>query len=423
MKITDTNTNQTSVTMKASQTHLSLKKIIIWIALQLFFVIGLQAAWIEKLPTVVKDPDGMELKIFSTGDEYFSFLHDENDYTIIQGNDGYYYYAIQQGENIIASNYRVRNTNPFLTNIQAGVRISSEEYKSRRDAFWKDAPENTSKSVHEGTMVNLVVYIRFADDTEYVLPRSTYDARFNGSDQQSIKDYFQEVSYNNLTIQSYHYPESEMSVNISYQDQYTRDYYRPYNETTNPIGYQGGNSGSQRIDREHTLLQNAVNAISSAIPSNLVIDANNDGKVDNVCFIIRGNAEGWADLLWAHRWVLYSKTVNINGKRVYDYTFQPENQTTVKTLAHEMFHTLGAPDLYHYSYDGLNPAGDWDLMQSGFGHMGAYMKWKYAGQKWVTSIPVISAPGTYTLNPISSSSQNAFRINSPNSSTEYFVVE
>lgn len=423
MKNTSVSVNKKSGTMTTKINPLNVKRIVILAIIQLSFVFGLHAAWVERMPTTITDPDGTEHKVFSTGDEFFSFLHDEEGYTIIKGDDGYYYFAAKQGEEIVPSAHKIRNTNPKQHNIQPNIRISEQEYKNRRQAMWKDIPENPVKSVHQGTMVNLVVYIRFADDTEFALPRSTYDARFNGADQQSIKDYFQEVSYNNLTIQSYHYPESEMTVNISYQDQYPRGYYKPYNATSNPIGYTGGNSGAQRVDREHTLLMNAVNAVSSQIPTSLNIDANNDNRVDNVCFVIRGNAEGWADLLWAHRWVLYSKTVNINGKRVWDYTFQPENQATVKILAHEMFHTLGAPDLYHYSYDGLNPTGDWDLMHSGFGHMGAYMKWKYAGMKWVTSIPVISQPGTYTLNPITSPTQNAFRINSPNSTTEYFVVE
>ncbi|RLD75271.1 MAG: hypothetical protein DRJ10_15590, partial [Bacteroidetes bacterium] len=121
---------------------------------------------------------------------------------------------------------------------------------------------------------------------------------------------------------------------------------------------------------------------------------------------------------------LYSQTVNINGKRVYGYTFQPENQVSVRTLCHEMFHALGAPDLYHYDDDlNLSPVGSWDLMESGGGHMAAYMKWKYANAKWVTSIPEITSTGTYTLNPLTSSTNNCYKIASPNSATEFFVVE
>ncbi|HCX98856.1 MAG TPA: hypothetical protein DG754_01840 [Bacteroidales bacterium] len=108
---------------------------------------------------------------------------------------------------------------------------------------------------------------------------------------------------------------------------------------------------------------------------------------------------------------------------MYDYTFQPENQAVASTISHEMFHTLGAPDLYRYSQDGFNPVGPWDLMSSGFVHMGAFMKYKYANKKWVSEIPTISEPGEYTLNPLTSNTNNAFRINSPFSTTEYFIVE
>jgi hypothetical protein len=88
-----------------------------------------------------------------------------------------------------------------------------------------------------------------------------------------------------------------------------------------------------------------------------------------------------------------------------------------------MFHALGAPDLYHYSSDGFAPVGDWDLMESGSGHMGAYMKWKYTNQSWVSSLPLITVSGTYTLRPLSSASNHCYKIASPNSPNQFFVVE
>jgi hypothetical protein len=90
-----------------------------------------------------------------------------------------------------------------------------------------------------------------------------------------------------------------------------------------------------------------------------------------------------------------------------------------------MFHALGAPDLYHYDDGGLNidPAGRWDIMEHGKGHMGAYMKWKYADQNWISNIPTITTAGTYTLNPITSPTNNCYQIKSPNSTKEFFVVE
>jgi hypothetical protein len=89
-----------------------------------------------------------------------------------------------------------------------------------------------------------------------------------------------------------------------------------------------------------------------------------------------------------------------------------------------MFHTLGSPDLYRYYNGTIDPVGSWDLMcgnasppQSTM----AWMKYKYGG--WVESIPAITETGTYTLHNVWSDTNNAYKIASPNSSTEFFVVE
>ncbi len=381
------------------------------------------AAYLENLPTVVINPDGTEIHCFSSGDEFFNYLHDADGFTIIQDKDGYYYYAVLNNGELVPSQYRVNEVNPVTVGLHPYALITPEEYQKRVNEFWKDIEDPKGKAPHQGTINNIVVYIRFSDDTEFNVSRNDYDALFNPEEGISMKNYFNEVSYGQLNIESHHYPEiDDPSFNLSFQDEYPRAYYQPYNETTNPIGYQGGNNGYERRVREHTLLVNAINSISSQIPTDLIIDGDNDNYVDNICFIIRGSSGGWADLLWAHRWALYTYFVYINGKRVYDYTFQPENQTGVSTLAHEMFHTLGAPDLYRYS-GSYNPVGPWDLMAGGFVHMGAHMKRKYTNSKWINQIPTISQPGVYTLNPITSSENNAYRINSPNSSSEYFIVE
>ena len=381
------------------------------------------AAYLKDRPTMVKNPDGTEIHCYSSGDEYFNYLHDEQGYTIIQGSDGFYYYAITEGDNVIPSIHRVNEVNPKDVGLQPYALISSEEYQKRVKEFWRWVDNPRGRAPHTGTLNNLVVYIRFSDDTDFNTPREEFDALFNPVEGISLKNFFNEASYGLLNIESHHYPVvTGQSFNYSFQDSHPRAYYQPYHAVTNPNGYQGGDNGWERTDREQTLLLNAINAIAGDVPVDLNIDADNDGLVDNVCFIIRGGSGGWAELLWAHRWVLFSVNAYINGKLVYDYTFQPETQTEVSTLTHEMFHTLGAPDLYQYYNDG-NPVGPWDLMAGGFVHMGAYMKMKYTNNTWISEIPTISGSGTYTLHPITSSENNAYRINSPNSNSEFFIVE
>ncbi len=377
------------------------------------------AAYFKNMPYSVSQPNGQTIACFVSGDEFFNWLHDANDYTIIQSSDGYYYYATYDMDNNVSpSVYMVNTVEPASVGLIKNVKISEKDYKQRVAEYYKNEDKSV-KAPHSGTLNNLAVYIRFSDDTEFSTLRQIYDNRLNSNTTKSLKSYYTEVSYSALTINTTHYPICPLTSSLSYQDSHPRAYYQPYNATTNPIGYTEAN----RTQREHTLLVSAINYIAASVPAGLNIDGDNDGNVDNVCFIIKGGSGAWAVLLWAHRWSLYSQTVLINGKRVLDYTFQPESQVNVQTLCHEMFHALGAPDLYHYSYDGFIPAGNWDLMESGFGHMGAFMKYKYSDHTWITNIPEITTSGTYTLNPLSSSTNNCFKIYSPNSTSEYFILE
>lgn len=387
----------------------------------------LSAAPFKFLPYKVTQPNGEVIECFVSGDEFYNWIHDKEGYTIIQNADGYYYYATQTDSKIASSSYRVNSVNPDKIGIKKWIKVSKQEYEKRKLRYQVPSSQKTigsNKAPHTGTLNNIVIYIRFADDAEITTTRDSYDNIMNSTTGYSLKTYYNEVSYNNFTISSTHYPTcaSPSTSNASYKDSHQRNYFRPYNATTNPIGYNGDSEAAQR---EHQLLYDAVTWINanSPVAQGLNIDADADGNVDNVCFMIKGNCDGWSDLLWAHRWVLYTKEVYINSKRVYDYTFQPENQVAASVLCHEMFHALGAPDLYHYNENEFSPVGDWDIMESGEGHMGAYMKWKYADAKWITSIPVITSSGTYTLNPLTSSTNNCYKIASPNSDKEFFILE
>ncbi|MGE5418540.1 MAG: M6 family metalloprotease domain-containing protein [Chloroflexota bacterium] len=394
----------------------------------LFAVLGnVRADYFERLPYTIKQPDGQIINCFITGDEYYSRIHDWNDFTIIRANDGYYYYAVQDGDFLKASVYQAGKTDPLQAGLKKGIRISSGEYRNRFDQSnsYRTLRKGsaTETAIQTGILNNLVIYIRFADDTEFSQNRQYFYNSFNPSTGFTLNSYYREVSYNKLEINSTHLPACEPGINVSYRDYRKRNFFEPYNETANPDGYK---NYDEKTLREHSLLADAITWIngSSAVSKDLDLDINSDGMVDNVCFIIRGGTGTWNELLWSHRWVLYTKDVIINGKKVYSYTFLPEGQLTVKTLCHEMFHTLGAPDLYHYENQGtINPVGCWDIMEGGTAHMTAYMKWKYSGMSWIPEIPEIKVSGTYRLNPVTSSEGNCFRIKSPVSENEFFVLE
>jgi M6 family metalloprotease-like protein len=383
------------------------------------------AAPLSYVPQTVRQPDGSVLQCFASGDEYHNWLHDAAGYTILQDpKSGIYVYAVLAGGRLVASPYVPGKVDPSAAGLKPWLNIPPSDILAQRETSLAQAPA-AAAAPSVGSIRNVVVFIRFADEPGFEYPISHYESMFNASaaGTNSMRNYFAEVSYGKVLVTSWFYPAPSGSTVLSYQDSRTRAYYQP-KSATNPDGYDGGNSGTERTAREHALLADAIAAVNGQVPDSLVTDADGDGRVDNVCFVITGKPTGWSSLLWPHKWALYTSDVRLRSKRVWEYNLQLDSSMNNGVLAHEMFHTFGAPDLYHYTGNGISPVGSWDVMESNRNppqHMSAYMKHKYG--KWIPSIPALTAPGTYTLKPLTASTDNVYRIPSPYSSTEYFVVE
>ena len=64
-------------------------------------------------PDVITQPDGETIRCFVSGDEYFNWAHDENGYTLIQSqNDGFFYYGVIDGDEVVPSEYLVCSVIP-----------------------------------------------------------------------------------------------------------------------------------------------------------------------------------------------------------------------------------------------------------------------------------------------------------------------
>ncbi|MDZ4120797.1 MAG: hypothetical protein U1C33_00135, partial [Candidatus Cloacimonadaceae bacterium] len=213
---------------------------------------------------------------------------------------------------------------------------------------------------------------------------------------------------------------------LSYTDSYPRGYFRPISET-NPIGY--GTGEWDWIWRERQLIARIVSVLDQDIPESFIVDSDNDGYVDHVTFVIQGVTDGWAEMLWPHMSIMNNPAVTINGAIVSQYNFIIESFIIayyggVSVLAHEMFHSIGAPDLYRYTNQTITPIGQWDLMAADTvppQQTAAWMKYRYGG--WV-SVPLpIMQSGTYSLSPLVTSSTNiSYRINSWRAN-EYYILE
>lgn len=385
-------------------------------------------------PAVRIQPNGDTLHCYLSGDEYYHRLHDANGFTIIQHpRTGYWVYAdtvqnrMENGEQrweLVATQHIAGIVNPSTLGISPNLgvdhhtwtllqhRLDVPKNDNENDNYKKGASvpnKNGAKTSgrNHGTINNIVIFIRFSDETEISTSFTTINSMFNDSSASSTSmlNYFRHASYNKLDIITHYYPTPSGTSIVSYQDSLPRSYYMPYNATTAPNGYQ---DDTECRLREFGLLERAVNYINANYPvsTSINLDADNDGMIDNICFVVKGTYTGWSELLWPHKWSLYDRYVYINNKRVYTFNLQLEGSGShyfsSSTFCHEMFHSLGAPDLYRYNnYTNVSGVGSWDLMCSNTTppqHMSAYMKWKYGN--WLDSIPEITVPGTYTLHSL-----------------------
>lgn len=385
------------------------------------------AAWLENVPQTLVQPNGDTVHCFATGDEFYHWFHDKDDYTITRDPaTGNIVYATVIADKMGASRHLVGEVDPVGEGLQEGIRISNDEYQLRR-AEWPDYAE-MSEAPHTGTINHIVIFVRFSDETNFVRPASAFLDQFNSdtAGDISVFNYFLEASYEQLGVISKLCPNPFDDVQLSFKDTLPRGYYQEYHAVTNPIGYDP-DDGDDRTIREHKLLRAAVAYADSYIPAGLELDGDNDNIIDNITFIIRGGPDDWGNLLWPHRWTLHSYNVQLKGSRIWDYAFMFESDfgEGIGTMCHEMFHVLGAPDLYHYdsTYGHLWPGYLWALMDNQGNpphHMLAHMKEKYG---WWTTIPTMTVAGNGLLHPLTESYNHAYRLYPANSTGEHFVVE
>lgn len=381
----------------------------------------------KNVPQTLVQPSGETIHVFASGDEFHNWLHNEKGQTIVQDPEsGYYVYATLVGDELVPTSMIVKDKEMAPASVVPGQNISAVAYQRKVQALQSrqipvqkkdESSLRSSSTKNHGKCTNLVVLVGFSDVVKMGYSYEQLDSIYNHPTVWSVRTNYLADSYGKMTVESPIYPQSG-SV---YTDSHPRNYYSPYNAVRNPGGYK---NGEESYKRENELVSAALGKAAREIPSNLNMDQDGDGYVDNVTILFASDPDGWNSLLWGHA-TYYSGNpeILINGKKVGRYNFLPMDNSVGPTTAHEIGHSFGYPDLYHYTQDGFDPVGKWDMQAANRGHHGAYMKYIYGN--WVSDLPVLSKPGTYTLNPLNSSTDKmvGYKIPSPNSSTEFFVVE
>lgn len=402
---------------------------LIAVCFALLFYATLNAAPLKYIPISITQPDGKVINCFASGDEFYNWVHDKDGYTILRNpNTGYFVYAIKENGHLMASEYVVGRDDGKRYLLQKNVIDSPEVIMQIRNLHLKKQSQMLQEKISRfgsspaGDINNIVIFIRFSDEPEFVESILYYNNYFNdpGINSNSVSNYFKTISYGKVSVRSTLFSSDNQNNIISYRDEHTRNYYKPYVQGSNDSGYIGRGEL-----RELELLKNALKSIQAKIPPEMNVDGNDDGFVDNICFIVSGSTTAWNTVLWPHMsYFPLEDGISINGKMVWTYNLQLENYFTTSVLDHELLHSIGLPDLYHYTFDSISPIGPWDIMAETPPtppHPSIYMKAHYGN--WASSIPEIKADGRYYLKPSSLPGGNGYIIRSPNSYKEYFLLE
>jgi len=267
-----------------------MKKLSLLLVIFMAFAITSYASYIENLPITLTQPDGEEIECFTTGDEFYNWVHDANGYTLIRDpQTGIIVYAELEKDELVSTGYRVGTVDPASIGLTPRTIISAAKRQQLRSNFLSQTPPIKlanggeqgimNAGQNNGTVNNLVIFIRFAGELEFTRTVAHYESMFNSDlpNVSSMYGYFKTVSRGQTLIPSHFYPTPSGTTVVSYQDINARSYYQPYDATTNPTGFSGGNDGTERRIREHDLLKRAIEHVKSQIPPSLNLDFNNDG--------------------------------------------------------------------------------------------------------------------------------------------------
>ncbi|MDR0927749.1 MAG: InlB B-repeat-containing protein, partial [Ignavibacteria bacterium] len=410
----------------------------------IFVVISIgsaQAAYLQNVPQTITQPNGIVVHCLATGDEYYHRVHDSSGYTIVQDTLGWYVYAIRNGDTLAPTNLKVGINPP--TSLSPNT-LPSKTWLAAKYAemgqFYNQKKKNSNSLQANPTYTNinnLVVFVKWANTAGFTNNIQHYEGHYN-TNPYSLKNYYDEISYGQLEANTSFYPQQSPAGSIIYVTvSHNRNYYCVYNAATNPTGYSGS---TQRTLREGELIAEIIDSINAnnMVATNLDIDNNNDGYIDCMTFNFQGASEGWSDLIWPHQatgysaWTIYNSSLGltwanftINGKKLNRFMFMLDEHSGISsTSKHEFGHVLGVGDFYYYdNQNGELPVYRWSIMSHNYGN-GQYMtmfeREEYGG--WV-DVPQITANGTYTLNPVTASTNNVYKIQTLNSAVQYIYLE
>jgi len=343
-----------------------MRKIVL-AAVALIAAVMLKAAPAYPGLITITQSDGSEVSFYLHGDEYFSYMTSTDGYLLATGESGLLEYGqFLNGKYVVPTGVAAHNElNRSLTE-QMYVRglQKVETLAPRLDAAARqqrikgESAAPIQRFPRQGSPRTVILLVNFSDRSfqrtkqDFVDMATLHNYSYNGA-TGSIKDYFEEVSFNQFSPQF--------------------DVYGPYT-LPHTMQYYGEMVGANHDIRPYEMIIDACNAADPYVDFSLY-DTDNNGSIDNVFVYYAGynQAEGGeANTIWPHRSRI-TGGYSYDGKSLNDYACTSElkgasgaTMCGIGTFCHEFSHVVGLPDFYDTDYStGYSAMGSWDLMTSG----------------------------------------------------------
>jgi len=364
--------------------------------------------------STVLQPDGTEISIRVFGDEWFHYSIDvPSGRLVVPDESGWWRYALVQDQVLRPSGIAVGE--PLPENFpcfsdQDALALSAARTKSRD--FSRGAPTT-------GTIQVPVILVNFNDRSTTYTNTHFNNLMFSTAPSEapygSVRDYYFEVSYNNLTLQG---------VVVGWVT------------AANGHDYYGQNDVWGNDANPRALVSEAVTLADPSVNFSQ-FDNDGDGYVDMIVVVHQGTGEEatphTSTDIWSHKWSLPYPGVSVDGVKAYLYMLVPEQLgsaiTTVGVIAHEMGHAFGLPDLYDYSNStfgigawGVMAYGGWNFISRNGDCPAHFCAWSKNQLGWLTNTSLNGFSGSKTLLP-NETSPSIFSFSNPAASTEYFLLE
>jgi M6 family metalloprotease-like protein len=341
---------------------------LLWVALATLWSSTADAAPAAPIEITLKQPGGETFPAQQFGDEWNNGFETPSGFTIVRDSEtGTWEYAVEGPRGGLEPSGKAVGLDapPTVTKHLRSEAVADPRAPEQAPALESPALANPNS----GTQRSLVILVQFPDQASVGSTPAQWSSKFFGA-TNSVKDYYDEVSYGQLNITPA--TEGHGTANDGVVGWLTMGTNHPNT---------AGNTGTAN----RTLARDAVIAADPNV-NYASYDSNGDGFLSSrelhVTVIVAGQeAAGWSNLgksVWGHAWSLFgTERPTVDGVVFGDsgrgggYTqfgeWHGDHMATIGIMAHELGHDLYLPDLYDTnSADGTSEGvGNWSAMGGG----------------------------------------------------------